>query len=316
MIEARLRSTWLAAALLALIALPAGVSKSFAGEGAFSNYFPGSYGDLLIAVAPDPGPLIADLNLFYSAEASRAVLQGRANVGIDTSSLYSLFQGLYVWDAPAINGRFAVGGFVPLGYVSLDAKVTAGAGKAKASADEFGLGDVGIIPASFYWNSGNFHVNLYEMIIAPTGEYSKGDAVNIGRNYWSFDSVLATTWFNPNSGTELSLVSGLMVNTENQATNYRTGTEIHFDFAANQFLSETFSLGLAGYAYKQIEGDSGSGAILGDFKGEAVGVGLGFGWIPASGGGNFSLTGKWLHDVHAKNRLKGDYGVLTAAITF
>ena len=53
MLATRCRSTRLAAALLGLTVLPAGVSTSFAGEGAFSNYFPGSYGDLLIAVAPE-----------------------------------------------------------------------------------------------------------------------------------------------------------------------------------------------------------------------------------------------------------------------
>jgi hypothetical protein len=48
---------------------------AIAAEGAASNYFPGSYGTLLVAVAPEPGPVFADQNLFYSADADRAVLQ-------------------------------------------------------------------------------------------------------------------------------------------------------------------------------------------------------------------------------------------------
>lgn len=102
----------------------------------------------------------------------------------------------------------------------------------------------------------------------PTGQYSAGDAVNVGRNYWSFDTVAAATWFNPETGTEISITPGLMVNTENDATDYRTGAEFHVDLVVNQFLSETFALGVHGYAYKQIEDDIGSGAILGGFKGE------------------------------------------------
>ena len=31
------------------------------------------------------------------------------------------------------------------------------------------------VPASFYWNTGNFNFNLYELIIAPTGEYDVSD---------------------------------------------------------------------------------------------------------------------------------------------
>ena len=54
-------------------------AQAIASEGAASNYFPGAYGSLLVAVAPEPGPVLANLNLFYTAEADRAFLQGRAN---------------------------------------------------------------------------------------------------------------------------------------------------------------------------------------------------------------------------------------------
>ena len=41
------------------------------------------------------------------------------------------------------------------------------------------------------------------------------------------------------------------------------------EYILNQFLSETFALGVQGFYNKQITGDSGNGAILGGFKGEA-----------------------------------------------
>jgi hypothetical protein len=285
---------------------------ALAAEGASSNYFPGAYGSLLPGVAPEPGGVLADLNLYYNADASRAVLQGAANLSVEIAAYYNLIQGLYVWDAPAFGGRFAVGGYVPVGYASLGAAI----GGFSVSGDEVGLGDIGIIPASFYWNSGNFHLNLYELVIAPTGEYSTSKAVNVGRNYWSFDTVAAATWFNPESGTEISVVPGIMFNTRNPATDYHTGMELHVDAMVNQFLSETFALGVHGYAYKQIEGDSGSGAILGSFKGESAGIGLALSWIPAFGGGKVAVSGKWLHDLTATNRLEADQGVLSIGVTF
>jgi len=61
------------------------------------------------------------------------------------------------------------------------------------------------------------------------------------------------------------------VNTENPDTDYRTGTEFHLDFMLNQFLAESFGIGFHGYYYDQLTGDSGSGAILGDFKADSVG---------------------------------------------
>ncbi len=139
---------------------------------------------------------------------------------------------------------------------------------------------------------------------------------NIGRNYCSLDTVDAVTCFNAENRTEISVVPGLIINTENPDTDYRTGTEFHVDAVVNQFLSETFAVGVVGYAYKQINGDSGSGAIFGDFKGESYGLGLALSWVPEFGGGNVAITGGWLHDLDATNRLEADYGSLTIAVTF
>jgi hypothetical protein len=69
--------------------------RAWAGEGASSNYFPGAYGSLLVAVPPEPGPVLADLNLFYSAEADRALLQERATIGVEVDAFYNLVRGHY-----------------------------------------------------------------------------------------------------------------------------------------------------------------------------------------------------------------------------
>ena len=174
----KVRNLLKALAVAAGACLSEGVADgAMASEGASSNYFPGAYGSLLVAVTPEPGPVLANLNFFYIAEADRAVLQGRANTSVDIDAFYTLLQGLYVWDAPAVGGRFAVGGYVPLGYASLDASRTTSLGSISVSGDEFAVGDVGLIPASIYWNAGSFNFNLYELVIAPTGQYGVGNTV-------------------------------------------------------------------------------------------------------------------------------------------
>ncbi len=107
-----------------------------------------------------------------------------------------------------------------------------------------------------------------------------------------------------------------MLNAENPDSNYRTGTEFHLDAMVNQFLSETLAVGVHGYAYKQIDGDSGTGAILGDFEGDSLGAGLAISWIPAFGGGKVAVSGKWLHDIDATNRMEADYGALSISVQF
>jgi len=80
--------------------------------------------------------------------------------------------------------------------------------------------------------------------------------------------------------------------------------------------SENFSIGIRGYYYQQITGDSGSGAVLGDFKSESYGLGPGFVWIPKFAGGALTVLGKWMHDLHAEDRFDSDYFTLTAAWKF
>ncbi len=94
---------------------------------------------------------------------------------------------------------------MPLGYASLEASLTSGLGSVSVDEDNLGLGDIGFVPASFFWSAGNFNLNLYELVIAPTGKYDVSESVNIGRNYWSFDTVAAVTWFNAETGTEIDL---------------------------------------------------------------------------------------------------------------
>jgi hypothetical protein len=67
-----------------------------------------------------------------------------------------------------------------------------------------------------------------------------------------------------------------MFNAVNPATGYRTGTEFHLDWIVDQFLSETFSVGITGYYMKQIGHDSGTvfGPIdVTNFQGEGAGIG-------------------------------------------
>ena len=57
-------------------------TPGWGGEGASSNYFPGTYGDYAVAAAPSQGWTYANYNLFYSAEVDRTVLQGRVNTNL------------------------------------------------------------------------------------------------------------------------------------------------------------------------------------------------------------------------------------------
>jgi hypothetical protein len=105
-------------------------------------------------------------------------------------------------------------------------------------------------------------------------------------------------------------------NTENDDTDYQTGQEFHLDYMLNQFLSETFAVGLHGFFYEQITGDSGSGAILGSFKGEAAGIGPALMWIPKIKDKDVVISAKWLSEFDTEHRLEGDHLFLNLTMAF
>jgi hypothetical protein len=303
-------------AALAGLALIANTDPATSAEGGSSNYFPGTYGLILPAVAPEAGSSFTSMNLFYRATGTRSVSEGSLNLGIEVRSAVTAAQYIHAWTLPS-GGTFVMGVIAPYALADYDSTVVPSVGPAlQRTGSGDGLGDMSFIPASYYWSSGQFNFNVYGVIIAPTGKYDVNNDVNIGRNYWGLDTVFAMTWFNEASGTEISVIPGLMFNGENKATSYRTGTEFHVDFLLNQFVTNDLAIGLRGYAYAQISGDSGTGAILGDFKGSSWGIGPTINYIPASMGGDFVFGASYVADISATNRLKAGYGVVNLTWLF
>jgi len=302
-----------AAAAISLLGSPHAQSA----EGGSSHYLPGTAGEFGIALPPEPGLQVANILWYQTGSVNRTVLQGQVDVGLDLDLVLDLVAATYTFDTGFLGASYTMGIAVPFGWARLDGKAAGPQGGSVGfTEDAVQLSDIAVTPVQLNWSSGTFHFKLAESVIAPTGGYDTSDRVNLGRNYWSFDTVGAVTWLNPDSGSEVSVAPGIMLNTENNDTDYKTGAEFHLDFTANQFLSKTFALGVRGYYYDQVTGDSGSGAVLGSFKSESFGMGPGFLWTPAAAGGKLAIAAKWLHDFHAKNRFDSDYGILTIGWNF
>jgi hypothetical protein len=148
----------------------------------------------------------------------------------------------------------------------------------------------------------------------PIGPWEKGNPINISFHRWALDTTAALTYLNPKNGIELSGAAGFTFNAENQATNYKTGTEFHFEAAAMYHASHTLSLGLNGYAYEQITGDSGSGAVLGGFEGQVFGIGPALDYTFLVSKHPVVTNIRYFHEFGAKNRLEGDAGYINFAV--
>jgi hypothetical protein len=221
---------------------------------------------------------------------------------------------LYKPDIELFGAQFATGIFVPLVNLDIKARLSIGDTTIRASDTATGLGDITLIPFALYWNKGNVHTSFAQYIITPTGDYDVSNAINKGLNYWSFDTNFALTYLNPETGRDFSFDIGHIYNTENDDTDYQTGRELHLDLVFNQFLSETVAVGLHGFYLKQISGDSGSGAVLGNFKAEAAGIGPALLWTKTIGSQDVAFIAKWMNEFNTENRLEGDHIFLSFAL--
>ena len=154
----------------------------------------------------------------------------------------------------------------------------------------------------------------YTMAGIPVGAYEADRLANIGTNHWAVDAGGGYTYLNQKTGLEFSAVLGFTYNFENPDTDYQNGISSHLDWGASQFLSEQWHVGLVGYFYYQLTGDSGSGAVLGDFKSRVAAIGPQVGYLFKVKDRQWyaNLKGYWEFD--AQNRPEGWNVWLTVSI--
>ena len=233
-----------------------------------------------------------------------AQLRARADIGV-------LAPG-YVFSTPVLGGQLAINVLAVYGrqQAEIDATLTGslgpiGFGASRSIGDSLSaFGDIFVQP-TLRWNQGVNNYMVYAMANVPVGSYDPSRLVNLGLGHWSIDAGGGYTYFNPNNGWELSGVAGFTYNFKNPDLQYQNGVDAHLDWGVSHFVSKQMHLGLVGYYYQQITGDSGSGATLGDFKSRVVAVGpqVGFMFPVADMQGYLNL--KIFKELDAEHRAEG-----------
>jgi hypothetical protein len=240
-----------AVALAALASMPRIAS---ADEGGVSFWLPGAFGSL--AAAPQqPGWSLA--NLYYHTSVSgggdvaleREFELRRVPAGLSLSARLSASLGAtadlealiptYVFATPVLGGQLAASMMGVYGSQSaningtLSGTVSAGpftvpfmrSDSISGSLTAFG----DLYPqATLKWNQGVYNYMIYAMGDIPVGAYDSTRLANIGIGHGALDGGVGYTYFNPQTGKELSAVAGFTYNLTNSATNYQNGVDLSF----------------------------------------------------------------------------------------
>ena len=297
-------------------------SKVHADEGGTSFWLPGQYGSLA-AVPAEPGWSLALIYYHASTDAggSRGFQKGgKITLGLDVSQDLILAVPNYVFETPVIGGQASISMAGLYGNVDVDVDATLsdpGGSVISGSESDSNTAFGDLYPsASLRWNHGNHNTMVYTMLGVPVGSYDAERLASIGTNHWAVDIGGGYTYLNMETGREFSATLGFTYNFENPDTDYQNGIDAHLDWGASQFLNEQVHLGLVGYFYYQLTGDSGDGAALGDFKSSVNGIGPQIGYLFKMGGMDAYLNLKGYWEFGADNRPEGWNGWLTWSITF
>jgi hypothetical protein len=169
--------------------------------------------------------------------------------------------------------------------------------------------------ATLKWNQGVNNYMVYLTGDIPVGTYDSTRLANFGIGHGAIDGGVGYTYFNPQTGHELSVVSGLTYNLKNTDTDYRNGVDWHVEWGLSQFLSKQLFVGAAGYFYRQISDDSGAPAILGGFRSRVAGIGPQVGYLFPAGNMQGFLSLKGYYEFGADHRPEGWNTWLTLAIS-
>ena len=315
--KAALRGLSLAVVIVATLAVG---ERALADEGGTSFWLPGQMGSFS-ALPGDPGwsiPLVYDHTSADAGAGKTFENGGRVDLGLSAQADLLLVVPTYVFHSTVAKGQASVSLAGVFGHLNVDvsATLTGPGGSVLSGAESDSLDGAGdLFPtASLKWSRGSHNFMTYTMAGVPVGSYELGRLANLGTNHWSLDGGGGYTYLDPKKGHEVSAVLGFTRNFENHDTDYTNGVDAHLDWAASQFLSETWHVGLVGYCFKQLTGDSDSGATLGDFKSQVYAIGPQAGYFFTIGGRKWYANLKGYYEFDAENRPEGWNAWLTLAI--
>lgn len=273
------------------LTVPAALTLATEGGG---SMYPMGAENYLSGAMPPPGLYGTVYAQHYSADRLRGN-DGR-QLPVDFRLRADVIAPRVVWvtEQKVLGGSLAFHAIAPLVElkVSLD-----GASQRKRE-----LGDITFGPGLGYHYSEKMHAAYGIDFFAPTGRFDRDDLVNIGRNYWTVQPVAAFSYVDPN-GLNIDIKTMYDFNLRNRDTDYRSGQELHADYAIGWGFSNGWVLGVGGYLYRQTTDDDARGERVEDNKGRAFAIGPSIKYSSQQG---WFVTAKWQQERAVRNRAEGD----------
>lgn len=278
------------------IAVGAALCGPAAATESGGSIYPNGVENFLVGAMPPPGfyPLVyatryhaTELRDDHGKDIAAAIGGFRA----DVAGVIPRF--IWVTGQKLLGGQLAVHAIVPM----LNVDVRVGANQQRNT----GIGDLNLAAALGYHVSPNLHYVVALETNAPTGRYDRSDVANLGRNYWNIEPLVAVSYIQA-TGLNADLKLMYDYNFRNKDTDYKSGQELHADYALGWGLGNGFVAGVSGYVYRQITDDKVAGLTVTGNSGRAVAIGPSMRYQNAKG---WMITAKYERQYDVRNRSSG-----------
>ena len=222
--------------------------RAVADESGVSFWLPGNYGSLAAVPLP-PGWSLSTTNYYTSVSAAKSVdfqIGGGVVAGLNAHVDLEYSTVAYAFPTPVLGGEAVlsmssiVANANTFGFRNLD-----GTGRRNDFGQPRAVGHRIWRPLSR--RAATLEPGREQLYDLFDRRYSGRplqlqNLANIGIGHGVIDGGGGYTYFNPQTGHELSAVIGVTYNFMNPSTNYQNGIDGHLDWAASQFLSPNFQL--------------------------------------------------------------------------
>lgn len=280
------RLLFILSVLCLAVALAAGPATATEGGG---GAYPSGIEDFMAGALPPPGTYFLNYLNYYTADKFK---DGPGDFKL--KGFAEVMRFVHMTKQTIMGANWGMQMIVPIAYVDVHV--------GPFHDNRWGLGDIVIDPIMLGWHFKNFHIAAGVDFFVPTGEYDAGHLANPGRNYWTFEPILAVTYLS-DSGIEASGKFMYDINTKNDDTEYQSGQEFHFDYALGYHLGKDWVVGASGYYYYQTTDDEINGSkFLDGFKGRVFAIGPAVSYSYK----NMSFTAKYQKETAVENKPEGD----------
>lgn len=288
--------------LLGTVVCMAAMHPAQATENGGLAAYPDGLENYMVGAMPPPGVHL----LWYAGTMRYDRLRGNDGKSLvpDFKVTANVLAPRVVWvtQQKVFGGDLALHAIAPL----LDIEFRAGGARFKRS----GLGDMTFGVGLGYHVSPALHYAVGLDVIAPVGRYDRRNPASPGKNYATFQPLLAITYTQPD-GINADLKLMYDFNLRNRDTDTRSGQAIHADYSLGWGFGNGWAAGVGGHFFRQVTDDRGPNRAQG--KARALGFGPSVRYANQQG---WLFTLKWQQEYDVRNRPEGRQLHMKLAIPF